>query len=149
MNNIFHKYGLSSSSYVIEYCCASVGRCHVTVVTKNIVARYCTIQYVICKCCDHTGETCSNPPHNVQHGKVLFNDKKKYFYYEDQVEILCELGYVINDGLSSNNNSKKITCTSSNHTWDLDFFNCTGRVTFICIICIHCPCTRKRTCIYK
>ena len=77
--------------------------------------------------CHHTGETCPMPPAFVTHGTVL-TEKKNFFYYEDKVKILCELGYIIADGSSSMNNAKMITC-QSDKKWDSTFFNCTGMTT--------------------
>ena len=80
------------------------------------------------ECCHYTAVNCERPPSSVTHGRVLFNDKKTYFYNEDYVEILCDLGYVIDDGSSRNNISRKIAC-QSDHTWDAVFVSCTGRLT--------------------
>ncbi|KAI0223265.1 hypothetical protein LSAT2_025516 [Lamellibrachia satsuma] len=70
--------------------------------------------------------TCEKPP-AVTRGDVLLNNKKTNFYYRDQVEVLCDLGYVIDDGSSSNSNSMMITCLS-NKTWDIAFLNCTDAI---------------------
>ena len=83
-----------------------------------------------CDCCNHTGKTCEKPPSSVKNGEVLFSDKKTYFYYKDEVEILCHLGYVIDDHSSSSNSSKKITCNSDGK-WDSKFPNCTGNITHV------------------
>ena len=82
-----------------------------------------------CDCCNHTGKTCEKPS-SVKNGKVLFSDKKTHFYYEDEVEILCDLGYVIDDHSSSSYSSKKITCKSDGN-WDSEFLNCTGNITHV------------------
>jgi len=83
-----------------------------------------------CDCCNQTGKTCEKPQSSVKNGKVLFNVKKTNFYYEDEVEILCDLGYVIDDYPPSNNSKKKITC-KDNGNWDSEFLNCTGNITYV------------------
>ncbi|KAK2173065.1 hypothetical protein NP493_905g00052 [Ridgeia piscesae] len=69
--------------------------------------------------------TCVNPPSSVARGKLLFSVNKPHFYYGDQVGILCDLGYVIDDGSSSYKNSKVVTCLP-NQMWDSTFSNCTA-----------------------
>ena len=100
-----------------------------------------------CDCCPDTAMTCEKPPPAVTHGHVLFNNKKKFFYCGDQVEILCELGFVIDDGKSSNNHSMQITC-SSDQIWDAIFLNCTGMITFNYIIMSLHTCMQAHTCIH-
>jgi len=82
---------------------------------------------VTCECCHYTAVTCEKPPPSVIHGKVLFSNEKTHFYYGDTVEVLCDLGYVIDEGMSLSQDSMTVTC-QPDRTWDAAFPNCTGMI---------------------
>jgi len=78
---------------------------------------------------------CKDPPEKVDSGSILRPSDKKIFYYQDVVEVLCDIGNVIkNDTLPNNMTSKMITCQDDG-TWDSVFPNCTGELSVMMGCC--------------